>query len=55
MPPADVLDRLAELGPREMRRAITNAFGNAKLAGRDEIRLADIADNRGARKQRIGF
>ena len=54
-PAADVLDRLAELGPRDMRRAIMNAFGNAKLAGRDEIRLADIADNRGARKQRIGF
>ena len=54
-PAADVLDRLAELGPRDMRRAIMNAFGNAKLAGRDEIRLADITDNRGARKQRIGF
>ena len=54
-PAADVLDRLAELGPRDMRRAIMNAFGNAKLAGRDEIRPADIADNRGARKQRIGF
>ena len=54
-PAADVLDRLAELGPRDMRRAIMNAFGNAKLAGRDELQLADIADNRGARKQRIGF
>ena len=54
-PAADVLDRLAELGPRDMRRSIMNAFGNAKLAGRDEIRLADIADNRGTRKQRIGF
>jgi len=54
-PAADVLDRLAALGPRDMRRAIMNAFGNAKLAGRDEIRLADIVDNRGARKQRIGF
>ena len=54
-PAADVLDRLAELGPRDMRRAIMNAFGNAKLAGRDEIGLVDIAENRGARKQRIGF
>jgi len=54
-PAADVLDRLAEMGPRDMRRAIMNAFGNAKLAGRDEIRLADIAEGRGARKPRIGF
>ncbi len=54
-PAADVLDRLAEMGPRDMRRAIMNAFGNAKLAGRDDIRLADIAEGRGARKSRIGF
>ncbi len=54
-PDAAVLDRLAEMGPRDMRRAIMNAFGNAKLAGRDEIRLADIAEGRGARKPRIGF
>ena len=48
-------DGLCQDCARDMRRAIMNAFGNAKLAGRDEIRLADIADNRGARKQRIGF
>jgi len=54
-PAADVLDRLAEMGPRDMRRAIMNAFGNAKLAGRDDIRLADIAEGRGAKKSRIGF
>ena len=53
---AGVLDRLAELGPREMRRVILNAFGNAKLAGRDEVREADVVDARStAKKQRIGF
>ena len=51
----DVLERLAEFSPREMRRAIMNAFGNAKLAGRDEIGPADIGGSRSARKQRIGF
>ena len=50
-----VLDAIAELGPREMRRAILNAFGNAKLAGRDEIREADLGGNRATRKKRIGF
>ncbi len=51
----DVLDRLAELSPREMRRAIMNGFGNAKLAGHDEIEVDDVTDNRAARRQRIGF
>ncbi|MGB7541951.1 MAG: AAA family ATPase [Burkholderiales bacterium] len=55
IPAAAVLERLAELGPREMRRTIMSGFGNAKLSGRDEIQIGDIADNRGARKQRIGF
>jgi ATP-dependent Lon protease len=50
-----VLDRLAELGPREMRRTIMNGFGNAKLSCRDEIRIDDITDNRIQKKQRIGF
>jgi ATP-dependent Lon protease len=54
-PDADVLERLAEFSPREMRRAMFNAFGNAKLAGRDEIEEADIAESRGKQKQRIGF
>ena len=50
-----VLDRLVELSPREMRRAVMNAFGNAKLAGHDEIEVADIGDSRTSKKQRIGF
>lgn len=51
----EVLERLTEFSPREMRRLILAAFGNAKLAGRDAIGLADVDDARNARKQRIGF
>ncbi len=54
-PAADVLEKLASVTPREMRRTVLNAFGNAKLAGRNEIELADLQDGRGARKSRIGF
>jgi ATP-dependent Lon protease len=54
-PDAGVLERLAALSPREMRRALLAGFGNAKLAGRDAIEPDDIADTRGARKSRIGF
>ncbi len=48
------LDKLASLPPREMRRAIHSAFGNAKFAGRGEVGAEDIQDGR-ARKPRIGF
>ena len=46
--------RMADL-TREMRRIVTNGFGNAKLAGRQEMIAADVADSRTARRQRIGF
>jgi len=48
------LEKFASLPPREMRRSIHAAFGNAKIAARDEISPEDIQDGRG-RKQRIGF
>lgn len=48
------LDKLASLPPREMRRAIQSAFGNAKIAGRSEVGPDDIHDGR-TRKGRIGF
>jgi ATP-dependent Lon protease len=48
------LEKLASLPPREMRRSIHAAFGNAKIEGRDEIHPDDIQDGR-SRKQRIGF
>ena len=55
LPDADVLARLAEFSPREMRRVIFNAFGNAKLAGRSEVAQSDLAESRAKQKQRIGF
>ncbi len=51
----DVLDRLTKLKPREMRRVMLTAFGNAKLAGHDEVLAGDITEERIARKPRIGF
>ena len=51
----DALDRLAALPPREMRRVLQTGFGNAKLAGRSEVRPEDIQDARNGRRQRIGF
>ncbi|MDA1118578.1 MAG: AAA family ATPase [Proteobacteria bacterium] len=53
-PAAAVVERLAALSPREMRRAVLAAFGNAKINGRAELRPEDVPDARGA-KRRIGF
>jgi ATP-dependent Lon protease len=53
-PEDPALEKLAALPPREMRRALQSAFGNAKLAGRDQLSADDIQDGR-SRKQRIGF
>jgi ATP-dependent Lon protease len=54
VPRDDVLDRLAELAPREMRRALMTGFGNARLAGCDAIRLDDLPAGN-ARRTKIGF
>jgi ATP-dependent Lon protease len=54
-PSEATLERLAELAPREMKRAVQSAFGTAKLAGRDEMLPEDVRDNRGGRRSRIGF
>jgi ATP-dependent Lon protease len=53
-PGSQVLEKLASLPPREMRRAVQSAFGNAKVAGRSEVGPDDIGEGRG-RRQRIGF
>ncbi len=53
-PPLPVLDKLAELAPREMRRAWMTAFGNAKLDGRHAIELRDLPDGSGRRRP-MGF
>jgi ATP-dependent Lon protease len=53
-PSSDVLDHLATLAPREMRRALMTGFGNARLAGRDEVHLDDLP-RASAGRSRIGF
>lgn len=49
-----LLDQLAEVAPREMRRALMTGFGNARLAGRDEIQSGDLPRAATARP-RVGF
>ncbi|MBP5989766.1 MAG: AAA family ATPase [Piscinibacter sp.] len=53
-PRAEVLERLAEMAPREMRRAWMTGFGNAKLARRDHILPCDLPEP-GSRRGAIGF
>jgi ATP-dependent Lon protease len=53
-PAEAVLERMAQLAPREMRRAWMTAFGNARLAGRGCIELADLPEA-GARRGPLGF
>ena len=55
VPARAVLERLSELGPRAMRRVMMNGFGNAKLNGRNDVQIGDIAESRAQNKQRIGF
>jgi len=53
-PADDVLDVLAELAPREMRRALMTGFGNARLAQRGAIQVDDLPKG-GSGKTRLGF
>lgn len=53
-PGDDVLEQLAALAPREMRRALMTAFGNARLARRDEIAPDDMP-RASTDKSRMGF
>jgi ATP-dependent Lon protease len=53
-PADDVLDHLATLAPREMRRALMTGFGNARLAQRDTVRVEDLP-RAGSGKSRMGF
>lgn len=53
-PPEGVLEQLLHMPPREMRRAWMTAFGNARLANRDTLEVADLPAANGAR-QRMGF
>jgi ATP-dependent Lon protease len=51
----EALDRLARFKPREMRRVMLAAFGQAKVEGRHKVLASDISDERLARRSRIGF
>jgi ATP-dependent Lon protease len=53
-PAEAVLERLAGTAPREMRRAWMTAFGNARLAGRYSVEVADLP-GAGSKRQPIGF
>jgi len=53
-PAEAVLEQLAGMAPREMRRAWMTGFGNARLAGRDHIEPADLPGGN-PRRTPIGF
>jgi ATP-dependent Lon protease len=47
---------MSELAPRDLRRAWTTAFGNARLDGRDAIELSDLPQTQHAgRRGPLGF
>ena len=50
----DVLDHLASLAPREMRRSLMTAFGNARLVRRDEVQVDDMP-RASTSKTKMGF
>ena len=52
----EVLETLADVPPRDMRKLLLDAFGNAKLDGRDYLTLKDLdLDRLARRKAKIGF
>ena len=53
-PQSDVLDCLSHMPPREMRRALMAAFGNARLDHRCTVEVADLPKG-AAGRGRIGF
>ena len=53
-PAEGVVEQLAGMAPREMRRAWMTGFGNARLAGRDTIEPADLPGGN-PRRTPIGF
>lgn len=53
--PEDVIDRLAGVPPRDMRKVLLAAFGNAKLAHRDHLLPVDLEAGRATRQKKIGF
>lgn len=55
-PSESVLERLSLIPPRDMKKLLLDAFGTARLAGRDRLLAADIdARKLCGRKTRLGF
>jgi ATP-dependent Lon protease len=55
-PSESVLDRLAAIPPRDMRKLLLDAFGTARLADRDHLVPGDIdAGKLCGRRMRVGF
>jgi ATP-dependent Lon protease len=55
-PSAGVLERIASIPPRDMRKLLLDAFGTARLADRDQLVPEDIDANKlCGRKARVGF
>jgi ATP-dependent Lon protease len=56
-PDADdaVLERLASLPPRDMKKRLLSAFGTAKLEGRNWLDGRDFDQTRMGRSRKIGF
>ena len=52
---ASVLERLAALPPRDMKKRLLAAFGTAKLAGRNWLEASDFDAPRIGRSRKIGF
>jgi ATP-dependent Lon protease len=55
-PSDSVLDKLAAIPPRDMRKLLLDAFGTAKLAGRDHLIPEDVDSRKVCgRRARVGF
>jgi ATP-dependent Lon protease len=55
-PSEEILARLAEVAPRDMRKVLIDAFGNAKLVHRDRLIAQDLnLEKLARRKNAIGF
>ncbi len=51
----DVLQRLAQISPREMRKTLLDAMGHAVAAGRNGILVQDVKPRQNTRQHKIGF
>jgi ATP-dependent Lon protease len=49
------LDALTQASPRGMRRAMLNAFGNARIDDRHRVEARDVVIDRNSRRKAMGF